>query len=284
MRPTSRLWSTPASTARPSNSRGIRRRSRVRLPNAQSSLRHRLHDDVQCGRVVRSRQLHGRHDLDMLNPSVRDTFTIPETPTENFAFTMNESQITADKDVRIARLLVGADWEPQSSKAIDDLTTTGILATDGTLPTDLHPLASRSPQRVHELITDAMRAEFGLAHFDRYTEEYRRSYHDVAHTVHSTSLHFTSLHRTETMRHTTAILTATLSVLSAGSTTATTDTRPATEVSPATILSRRPPLSSPPLPAGPSASMAPDTERPVGGMDSHASPGRRNEAPTDQMS
>lgn len=125
--------------------------------------------------------------MDMLNPSVRDTFTIPETPTENFAFTMNEAQITAENDVRIARLLVGTDWEPQNPKAIDELSSAGILAEDGTLSPDPDPLSTRSPQKVHALIEGAMQDEFGSNHFDYYTDEYRRSYHDVAPTVHFTS-------------------------------------------------------------------------------------------------
>ncbi|WP_407445720.1 WXG100 family type VII secretion target [Rhodococcus sp. (in: high G+C Gram-positive bacteria)] len=125
--------------------------------------------------------------MDMLNPSVRDTFTIPETPTENFAFTMNESLVTAENDVRIARLLVGTNWEPQSPSAIDGLTKAGILAEDGTLSPDPHPLADRSSQRVHTFIASAIETEFGIHHFDRYSDEYRRSYHDVAPTVHFTS-------------------------------------------------------------------------------------------------
>jgi hypothetical protein len=125
--------------------------------------------------------------MDMLNPDIRDTFTIPETPTENFTFTMNESLVTAENDVRLARLLVGTDWERQSPSAIDGLSKAGILAEDGALSPDPNPLAHRSSQRVHTFIANAIDTEFGVHHFDRYSNEYRRSYLDVAPTVHFTS-------------------------------------------------------------------------------------------------
>ncbi|MFD6881704.1 MULTISPECIES: WXG100 family type VII secretion target [unclassified Rhodococcus (in: high G+C Gram-positive bacteria)] len=125
--------------------------------------------------------------MDMLNPSVRDTFTIPESPAENFAFTMNESQITAENDVRIARLLVGTGWTPQSPSATDDLTAAGVLAENSTLSPEPDPLSNRSPQSVHELVRNAVKTEFGSDRLYGYTDEYRRSYHDVAPTVHFTS-------------------------------------------------------------------------------------------------
>lgn len=121
--------------------------------------------------------------MDMLNPMVRDHFTIPETPTENSAFTLNDSTISAENDMRITRYLVETDGIPSHPSAVENLAAAGILSADGTPATERTDPLSHPTQEIRKMITTALNAEYGTDYSNNYNEEYLISYRDVAPTV-----------------------------------------------------------------------------------------------------
>ncbi|MFZ2528826.1 MAG: hypothetical protein WAX14_14440 [Rhodococcus sp. (in: high G+C Gram-positive bacteria)] len=117
--------------------------------------------------------------VDMFNPTVRDIFTNPETPTENYAFTVNSSELSAHNDIRILRFLMDEYGAPRSPEAIDALQKTGILDEHGS-----QSEITSSPQSIRRWVSNAMEAEFGTDYIDRYTNEYIVSYADVTPSIH----------------------------------------------------------------------------------------------------
>ncbi|MFD6858436.1 hypothetical protein ACFWCF_14000 [Rhodococcus sp. NPDC060090] len=121
--------------------------------------------------------------MDMLNPIVRDHFTIPETPTENSAFILNDSAISAENDLRVARYLVEMNGPPSHPSAVENLTAVGILSADGTSENKYTDSVGHSVQTIRKMITIALNAEYGTDYSDNYNEEYLISYRDVAPTI-----------------------------------------------------------------------------------------------------
>lgn len=122
--------------------------------------------------------------MDMFNPTVRDIFTIPEAPTENYAFTVNESMLDSHNDMRMMRYLIEEVGTPRHPAAVQHLTLIGLLDENAMLAHNADAQAQHDAQTIRARISSAMIAEYGTNLLERYNDEYRLSYVDVAPATH----------------------------------------------------------------------------------------------------